>query len=140
MELVRVLQFKISFPSSVHSRPITGRLFLLISRRGEPEVRLQSMWFNSPQIVAVDVTSLEPDQACVIDGEALGTPLRSLNDLPPGDYHVQAVLNIYTEFHRADGHTLWAHMDQGEGQQFNKSPGNPYSPVQKLHIGRSGTF
>jgi hypothetical protein len=134
------LKFEVSFPSSVHPQPTTGRLFVLISRRGEPEVRLQSMWFNSPEIVALDVTNLLPGQTSVLDAKLLGTPLRSLNELPPGDYYVQAVLNVYTEFHRADGHTVWAHMDRGEGQQFNKSPGNLYSKVQKLHIVRPGTF
>ncbi len=134
------LKFEISFPSSVHPQLITGRLFLLISRRGEPEVRLQSMWFNSPQIVARDVIGLQPGQACAVDARSLGTPLKSLNELPPGDYYVQAVLNVYTRFVRSDGHTVWAHMDQGEGQLFNKSPGNLYSPAQKLHIDRQGTY
>ena len=27
--------------------------------------------------------------------------------------------------------TIWAHLDQGEGQQFNASPGNLYSPGRK---------
>ena len=47
---------------------------------------------------------------------------------------MQALVNVYTEFHRADGHTIWAHMDQWEGQQFNKSPGNLYSEVHKIHL------
>jgi Putative esterase len=134
------LRFEVSFPTSVHSQPITGRLFLMISHRGEPEVRLQSTWFNSPEIVALDVHNLVPGQAVVVDARPLGTPLRSIEELAPGDYYVQAVLNVYTEFHRADGHTIWAHMDQGEGQQFNRSPGNLYSKVQKLHLQPSGTF
>jgi hypothetical protein len=54
--------------------------------------------------------------------------------LPPGDYFVQALLNVYTEFHRADGHVIWAHMDQWEGQNFDLSPGNLYSIVQKVHL------
>ncbi|MGH7868147.1 MAG: alpha/beta hydrolase-fold protein, partial [Candidatus Dormibacteraceae bacterium] len=43
-------------------------------------------------------------------------------------------VNIYTEFHRADGHVVWAHMDHWEGQQFNQSPGNLYSKVEKVHL------
>jgi len=60
--------------------------------------------------------------------------LKSLDELEPGDYYVQALLNVYTEFHRADGHTIWAHMDEWEGQQFNLSPGNLYSDVQSVHL------
>jgi hypothetical protein len=37
---------------------------------------------------------------------------------------VQAVLNKYETFHRADGKTVKLHMDQGEGQHWNISPGN----------------
>lgn len=133
-------RFEISFPAATHPQPITGRLFLMISRVNEPEVRLQSTWFNSPEIVAIDVRQLKADQAAIIDAAALATPLRSLSDLPEGDYYVQAVLNVYTEFYRSDGHVLWLHMDQGEGQQFNKSPGNLYSKVEKLHFDHSGKF
>ena len=133
-------RFEVSFPASAHREVITGRLFMLISCHSDPEVRLQSMWFNSPEIVALDVKKLAPGEAILVGAKALGTPLASLDQLRPGDYWVQAVLNIYTAFHRSDGHTVWAHMDQGEGQQFNKSPGNLYSKVQKLHIDSSGTF
>ena len=74
----------------------------------------------------------------LIDEATLGYPLASLKDLPPGDYYVQALLNVYTEFHRADGHTIWAHMDQWEGQKFASSPGNLVSPVQRVHFDPSG--
>ena len=47
---------------------------------------------------------------------------------------------MYTEFHRSDGHTIWAHMDQWEGQQFNKSPGNLYSEAQKVHLDPAAGF
>jgi hypothetical protein len=57
-----------------------------------------------------------------------------LREVPAGDYYAQALVNVYTEFHRADGHTIWAHMDQWEGQQFNRSPGNLYSEVRKAHL------
>jgi hypothetical protein len=43
-------------------------------------------------------------------------------------------MNVYTEFHRADGHTVWAHMDQWEGQDLARSPGNLISEVQKIRL------
>jgi hypothetical protein len=129
--------FEISFPTSASSGPITGRLFLLISRVNEPEVRLQGMWVNSPEVIGLDVRRLRPGQTAVVDSSALGTPLESLKDVPPGDYYVQAVLSVSTEFRRADGHVIWAHDDRGEGQQFTHSPGNLYSPVERLHLDRS---
>ncbi len=47
---------------------------------------------------------------------------------------MQALLNVYTEFHRADGHVIWAHMDQWDGQHFNWAPGNLLSPLQKVSL------
>ena len=81
-----------------------------------------------------DVNALAPGKSVIIDATVPGYPLNSLADLPPGDYYAQAVLNVYTEFHRADGHVIWAHMDQWEGQNFVTSPGNLYSMPQKVHV------
>ena len=58
---------------------------------------------------------------------------RSLRDLPAGDYWMQPFVNVYTEFKRADGHTLWMHMDQWEGQDWKHSPGNLYGKPVKVH-------
>ena len=59
-------------------------------------------------------------------------PVRSLRDLPPGDYFVQALINRYETFHRADGHTIKMPMDQGEGQHWDSKPGNFYSRPAKM--------
>ena len=90
--------------------------------------------FAEGPLFGLDVNKLEPEQTAVIDGSTFGAPVHSLRDIPAGDYFVQAILNIYTEFHRADGHTVWLHMDRWEGQHFNRSPGNLYSEVQKVHL------
>jgi hypothetical protein len=57
-----------------------------------------------------------------------------LKAIPAGDYYVQALVNVYTQFHRSDGHTIWAHMDQWDGQHFTRSPGNLFSEVKKVHL------
>ena len=64
--------------------------------------------------------------------------LRSdLAEVPPGEYFVQALLHVYETFHRADGHVVKLPMDNGEGQQWNRSPGNLYSKPRKIDIGPS---
>jgi Putative esterase len=129
------LKFEVSFPSSAHAAPITGRVFVMISKEEHPEPRLRAGgWGDMPPLFGADVSHLQPGAAAVIDGDTLGYPTDSLRDVPAGDYFVQALINVYTEFHRSDGHTIWAHMDQWEGQQFNRSPGNLYSDVQKVHL------
>ncbi len=127
-------RFEISFPASVHAAPITGRLFLILARDGATEPRLQS----PVELLGVDLHAALPDQPAVIDSDTPGSPIRTLWGVPPGDYSVQAVLNVYTGFHRSDGHTVWAHMDQWEGQEFETSPGNLVSEPQRLHLDLAG--
>ncbi|MGH9400987.1 MAG: alpha/beta hydrolase-fold protein [Terriglobia bacterium] len=129
------LRFEISFPSSTHAAPITGRVFVMISRDENPEPRLQvGSWGDAPPLFGADVSRLRPGEAAVIDARTPGFPARRLADIPAGDYYVQALINVYTECHRADGHTIWVHMDQWAGQQFNISPGNLHSAVEKVHL------
>jgi hypothetical protein len=116
-------RFQISFPPSAYASPITGRVYLILATARTPEPRLQVGGFDSrTQFFGADVTQLAPAQPVTISTGTLGYPLADLSQLPAGDYYAQAVLNIYTEFHRSDGHVIWAHLDLGEGQQFNKSP------------------
>ncbi len=128
-------RFEISFPAAVHAAPITGRVFLVVSRDSAPEPRLRAGSFTeSTPFFGADVSALTPGTPTVIDPATLGYPLASLRDIPAGDYWVQAVMNVYTEFHRADGHTIWAHMDQWEGQNFATSPGNLVSAPTRVHL------
>jgi S-formylglutathione hydrolase FrmB len=126
------LHFQISFPSNIQEQPITGRVFLIVATNFDKEPRLQIR--TDPVIYGIDVNQLKPGEVVDIDSSCPGSPVKSLRNLPAGDYYVQAMLNVYTEFHRSDGHTIWAHMDQWEGQKFFKSPGNFISEPQKIHI------
>jgi enterochelin esterase-like enzyme len=129
------LRFKVSFPATVHAGPITGRIFVAISNRETPEPRLQvGLWADTPPLFGVDVVQLKPGETALIDGTTLGFPPASLADIPAGDYYVQALINVYTQCHRADSHTIWVHLDHWEGQQFNRSPGNLFSDVVKVHL------
>ncbi|MFH1940980.1 MAG: hypothetical protein ABIL68_02655 [bacterium] len=135
------LTFEISFPQTAHAESITGRVFVMISRNAEREPRLQAgSWRNSVPFFGVDVNTLQPGKSAVIDETVLGYPPKSLSEIPEGDYYVQALINVYTEFHRSDGHVIWAHMDQWEGQRFNQSPGNLYSEVQQVHLNPSAGY
>ncbi len=127
--------FEITFPASAHAQPITGRVFVMLSKTADSEPRLQvGGRGDRPPLYAVDVSELAPDKPAVIDAATLGYPYPSLRELPAGDYYAQAVVNVYTQFHRSDGKTIWAHDDQWEGQKFNRSPGNLVSEVKKIHF------
>jgi len=128
-------RFEVSFVPQVHDGPITGRAFVMITRSIDkvPEPRLQIGRTGVP-FFGHDVERLEPEKVVAIDASDLGTPLDSLAEIPAGDYFVQAVVVVYSEFRRADGHVLWMHDDQWEGQRWNRAPGTVYSDVQRVHI------
>jgi enterochelin esterase-like enzyme len=129
------LTFEISLSPEVEAGALDGRIILLVSTADEPELRFQRLRSSDPpQILGVDVEGLRPGESAVIDGGSRGYPLEGLSGIPVGDYFVQAVLNVYTTFHRADGSTIKAHMDQWEGQQWNRSPANLISPVERVRI------
>ena len=133
------IRFEISFVDSLEKRPVTGRMFVAISPTADMEPRIAA--YNSARrrdarvpFFAADVDQLQPAAAAVIDATSIGFPYMSLDQLPAGDYYVQAVFNVYTQFHRSDGHILWAHMDQWEGQRWGFSPGNFLSETQRVHL------
>lgn len=133
------LRFDISIAPGARAEATTGRIFLALAPAEDPEPRIAA--YNSARqrdgrvpYFAIDVEALEPGTATTIDAAAIGYPYPSLTQLPAGDYWVQAILNVYTRFERADGHTIFAHMDQWEGQRWAFSPGNVYSKPRRIHL------
>lgn len=90
--------------------------------------------YTSAQAFGVDADGVAPSQPLVVDAKTFGYPRRSLADLDAGDYQVQAVFNVYEQFHLASGKTVWLPPDKGEGQHWNSKPGNPYNKPAKIHF------
>ena len=63
---------------------------------------------------------------------AAGYPYAKLSEVPPGEYTVQAVLNVYETFHRADGTTV--KLARGPGRRAALEPGAGQS-VQRAEEG-----
>lgn len=126
-------RFTISVPDSAHADPITGRVYMMISRTDDREPRLQVGRTGIP-FFGRDVEGLAPGEEAVVDGTDLGFPVDSLGALPAGDYYVQGFVNVYSRFPRADGHVVWMHDDRWEGQHWRVSPGNLYSDVKRVHL------
>ncbi len=126
-------RFRVRFPASAVDGPITGRVYVMISKTDRREPRLQVGRTGIP-FFGHDVEGLAAGAWATVDGSDLGFPLDSMAALPAGDYYVQGFVNRYSEFKRADGHTVWMHDDRWEGQQWRRSPGNLYSDVQKVHL------
>jgi enterochelin esterase-like enzyme len=129
----RQTRFRIRAAPAAVNAPITGRIYVMISRTNDREPRLQVGRTGIP-FFGRDVERLAPGAWGTIDGSDLGFPLDSMAMLPAGEYYVQGFINRYSEFRRADGHVVWLHDDQWEGQQWRSSPGNLYSDVQKVRL------
>ncbi|HJR62233.1 MAG TPA: hypothetical protein VJ803_00925 [Gemmatimonadaceae bacterium] len=129
-------RFLVSFPRERSATPLDGRLLLLISADSSAEPRFQIEDGPSTQLVfGIDVDALAPGREAVVDEGAFGYPLRSLSALPAGRYRVQALLNRYETFRRSDGHVVKLPPDRGEGQQWNRKPGNLYSVPRWVTVG-----
>ncbi|MGC2388895.1 MAG: hypothetical protein WA621_05805, partial [Candidatus Acidiferrum sp.] len=114
-------RFAISFSSDLSPSALDGRVFVVISTTNDPEPRDQilEVEVHSQQVFGTDIDALAPGQPAFINDDALGYPTANFRDIAAGDYWVQGVLNKYTTFHRADGHTVKLPMDEGEGQHWN---------------------
>jgi hypothetical protein len=126
-------RFAVSFPESLSEEPLDGRLLILISDNTENEPRFQIQDGPNTQLVfGIDVNGLEPEKEAFLSDTVFGYPLKSMANIPAGEYYVQALLHKYETFNLANGHTVKLPMDQGEGQVWNRSPGNLYSIPQKI--------
>jgi len=129
------LQFRISFDETASAEPLDGRLILVIAVSEQPEPRFQvSPGIEAPQIFGIDIDGLAPGTEAVIDAGTFGFPHESLAEVKAGEYYVQAVLHKYETFNLANGKTVKLPMDRGEGQQWNRAPGNLFSTPQRFRI------
>src|SRR6202789_564067 len=132
-------KISVSFPAAQSAKPLDGRVLLLLSNDPSEEPRMQIDDSPRSQMVfGVTVDGLKPGQSVAVDDSAAGYPVRKLSEVPPGDYTVQAVLDVYETFHRADGKTMKLSPDRGEGKHWNLAPGNLFSKPRKMHVGPEG--
>jgi hypothetical protein len=123
----------ISFTAGAHAQPVTGMVYLAISRDNRtPPIRQTDP--EGVPLFSKYVEDLKPGTPVAFDSGYRGHPLAALRDIPPGEYWVQPFVNVYTRFPRADGHTVWMHNDQWEGQNWKISPGNLYGDPVKVTI------
>ncbi|MDE3151788.1 MAG: hypothetical protein KGL93_06025 [Gemmatimonadota bacterium] len=127
-------RFEISVPASAHAAPITGRVYVAFARADDGgRTPIDRTGEDGVPLFGVDVSGLKPGQRATIDDAVTGYPVQALREIPAGDYWVEPFVNVYTEFHRADGHTVWLHMDQWEGQDWKRSPGNLFGKPVRIH-------
>jgi hypothetical protein len=127
--------YTIRFENGIINAPMDGRMFLLISSNDKAEPRFHISDDPGTQLVyGMDIEGMQGMDIVTFQGHDFGYPLEKLSDLPAGDYYVQGLFHVYETFNLSTGHTVKLPMDNGEGQQWNRSPGNLYSKPKKVKV------
>ncbi len=128
-------QIKISLDQSVVEEPQDGRLLLLLSNDDSSEPRFQiNDGPQTQQVFGMDVEAMTPGVPRQFDISSFGYPVKDFRDLPAGEYTAQVLLNRYETFNLSTGHTVKLPPEMGEGQQWNRKPGNFFSKPVKVTI------
>jgi len=126
-------KIEVTLPASAQH----GHLIVVFAKDDKTEPRMQmDEQYRSAQAFGVDVgiDGIPSAQKVVVDEETFGYPLRSISYISAGDYFVQGVFNVYEQFRLANGKAPWLPPDRGEGQKWNRKPGNPFSKPVKVHF------
>ena len=130
------LRIEVRFSETLSEAPQDGRLLLMLSTKAEGEPRFHVNNNADTQLIfGQNVEGWGPETAVAFDGDEASFPLPSLAAVPPGTYRVQALLNRYKDFTLSNGKTVSLPPDQGEGQQWNRKPGNFLSAPFEVTLG-----
>ncbi len=125
----------IALSSELTDSAQNGRLILLIATDSTTEPRFQlSDGVATAQAFGLDVEDWAPGSKLQFNEDVWGYPLESLKALEAGTYYIQGVFNRYERFDLSTGHTVYLPPEKGEGQQWNRKPGNFYSTPQRVII------
>ena len=129
------LKFIIDYPREDDGTLVEGRILLFLGRNGEKEPRYQiNDKAGTAMVFGIDAIGDQPSKGVTIDGNVFGYPLKSLDDIPAGEYWVQGLLHRYETFDLKTGHTVKLPMDRGEGQHWHAAPGNNYSVPKRIFL------
>ena len=131
--------FSVSLGPSLDASAQDGRLLLLLANtdRSEPRFLVDNS-ADTQLVFGKDVADWQSGQVQRFDGTVTGFPIQSLEDVPPGRYYVQALLNRYKDYRLGNGKVVSLPPDRGEGQRWNRKPGNYFSSPVEITIGEEG--
>ena len=124
-------RFEITIAPDARAEATTGMVYVAFSRDNKRTPIEQAGPTGAP-LFSVAISELNSGTPIALTSTNFGHPIVSLRDIPAGDYWVQPFVNVYTRFARADGKVVWLHMDQWEGQDWKRSPGNLFGDPIKI--------
>lgn len=141
----RAEQFEIGLGQGLPRPAYDGQLVLIFSKQEKKDLRARdtvNAFYDSAQVFGAPIEGVKAGTSIRFEPASPGFPLRALADLPRGRYFVQASLNVYTTYRRADGHVVKLPSANGGGQIFAKEPGNLFSTPRWIDFDpdRNGTI
>ena len=124
-------RIEITIAPDARAEATTGMVYVAFSRDNKRTPIEQASPTGVPLFSAA-ILELQSGTPVTIAATDRGHPVTSPRDIPAGEYWVQPFVNLYTRFVRADGKTVWLHMDQWEGQDWKQSPGNLFGDPIKI--------
>src|SRR5262245_26772134 len=94
------VRFEVTIAPDARAESLTGRVLVIVAKSARPEPRF-AISPSGPAMFGVDVEGLEPGEPVLVDDSCTGYPW-PLRELPPGDYHVQALVDVYEQVKRGD--------------------------------------
>ena len=112
------LRFEVTVATGLVSTPQNGRLFVVMSLKGQAEPRLMigQTGLDASPLFGRDVNGFAPGVPGIIDDTCAAFPIERLSALPPGDYTVQAL------------------FDSNLDLKSVNAPGNLYSKPERIHL------
>lgn len=112
------LRFEVTIAKQLISSPKSGRLFVVMSPKSQPEPRLSigETGLDASPVFGRDVSNFAPGVVGIIDQTCAAFPVESLARLPAGDYSLQALFDSNIDLRSVN------------------APGNLYSPPRKVHL------
>ena len=135
--------FSISFDAALVDTGQDGRLLLLLATHDAEEPRfLVNLAADTQLVFGLNVNDWHGGTDVIVNNDAIGYPLANLSQVPAGTYYAQALLNRYKDYHLGNGKVVSLPPDRGEGQQWQRKPGNFYSKPFQIVIDDSapGSF
>jgi hypothetical protein len=140
VEKQRGLSFSVTYEPALTQEEQDGRLLLLLATHDSEEPRFLADDSADTQLIfGLNVEDWQHGSAVIIGQEAVGFPLADLSEVPDGTYYVQALLNRYKDYHLGNGKVVSLPPDRGEGQVWNRKPGNFYSKPIQVVIDEGGS-
>ncbi len=124
-------RLEITIAPDARAESTTGMVYVAFGRDNKRTPIQQASPTGAP-LFSVAISDLRSGTPIAITAADRGHPVASLRDIPAGEYWVQPFVNVHTRFARADGKVVWLHMDQWEGQDWKRSPGNLFGDPVKV--------